>query len=402
MIAGYGTDHYQYEYEVELGLPWQAKDAYLQLSSPFLSADRIKTPTLFLCGQDDMNVPLLNSEQMYQALRRLGVPTELVIYPGENHVVRKPTYQKDLYERYLQWYDRYLRPERVKPSPTTAEVTGLDGRQFAAPELSADARQRLEASFAQATSDFIKNPDSADAIIWLGRRLAYLSRYRDAIDVFSRGIAKFPNDPRMYRHRGHRYITTRQFDKAVADLEKAAALVSNRPDEGEPDGAPGKRPSPSSTLNFNVYYHLGLAYYLQGRFDRALPAYRECMKFSTDNDDSLVATSDWLYMTLRRLGRADEAAKVLEPIKEGMTILDNDAYYKRLLMYKGLREPGDVMAADETDPLQIATQGYGVANFYFVNGDVERAKALLRRVVAGSQWAAFGFIAAEADLGRIK
>jgi hypothetical protein len=115
-----------------------------------------------------------------------------------------------------------------------------------------------------------------------------------------------------------------------------------------------------------------------------------------------VATSDWLYMTLRRLGRADEAAKVLEPIKEGMTILDNDAYYKRLLMYKGLREPGDVMAADETDPLQIATQGYGVANFYFVNGDVERAKALLRRVVAGSQWAAFGFIAAEADLGGIK
>lgn len=282
------------------------------------------------------------------------------------------------------------------------EVTGLDGRQFSAPQLSAEAKQRLEANLAQATGDFIKNPDSADVIIWLGRRLAYLSRYREAIDVFSRGIAKFPNDPRMYRHRGHRYITTRQFDKAVADLEKAAALVKNRPNEGEPDGAPGKRSSPSSTLNFNVYYHLGLAYYLQGRFDKALPAYRECLVFSRDNDDSLVATSDWLYMTLRRLGRADEAAKVLEPINEGMTVLDNDAYYKRLLMYKGLRKPEDVMAADETDPLQIATQGYGVANFLFVNGDTERAKALLRRVVAGTQWAAFGFIAAEADLARMK
>ena len=402
MIAGYGTDHYQYEYELELGLPWQASEAYLKLSSPFLHADRIKTPTLFLCGQDDMNVPLLNTEQMYQALRRLGVPTELVIYPGQNHGIRTPTYQKDRLERYLQWYDRYLRPETVKPVQTSAEVTGLDGRAFVAPALSAEAKQRLEANLAQATGDFIKNPDSADAIIWLGRRLAYLSRYRDAIDVFSRGIAKFPNDPRMYRHRGHRYITTRQFDKAVTDLEKAATLVKNRPNEGEPDGAPGKRPSPSSTLNFNVYYHLGLAYYLQGRFDKALPAYRECMTFSKDNDDSLVATSDWLYMTLRRLGRADDAAKVLEPIREGMTVLDNDAYYKRLLMYKGLRKPEDVMAADETDPLQIATQGYGVANFHFVNGDTERANALLRRVVAGPQWAAFGFIAAEADLARIK
>ena len=406
MIAGYGTDHYQYEYEAELGLPWKNPDAYLKLSGPFMRADQIKTPTLFLCGEADMNVPLLNTEQMYQAVRRLGVPTELVIYPGQNHGIRTPSYLKDRYERYVKWYDTYLRPEKATAdaakSVKTPEAKGLDGRAFFPPELSEEARKRLEDNLAAATTDFVRNPDSADNIIWLGRRLAYLSRFREAIDVFSRGVSKFPNDARMLRHRAHRYVTTRQFDKAIVDFEKAAKLVQGKPNEGEPDGAPGRRPSPSATLKFNIYYHLGLAHYLKGDFERALAAYRECMKYSTDNDDSLVATSDWLYMTLRRLGRKQEADQVLIPIREGMNVLDNAAYYHRLLMYKGLRKPEEVLSNDETDGVQIATQGYGVGNFYLVNGDAARAKAIFRRVVGGTQWAAFGFIAAEADLARMK
>ena len=403
ILAGYGTDHYQYEYEAELGLPWKHADAYLKLSGPFLKADQIKTPTLFLCGEDDMNVPLLNSEQMYQAVRRLGIPTELVIYPGQNHGIRTPSYQKDRLERYVKWYDTYLRPEKaVAFAAAMPETKGLDGRSFFAPELAGDAKKRLEDNLTAATADFVKNPDDVRNIVWMGRRLAYLSRYREAIEVFSRGVAKFPSDARPLRHRAHRYITTRQFDQAIVDFEKAAKLMAGKPNEGEPDGAPGRRPTPSATLKFNIYYHLGLAYYLKGDFAKALTAYRECMKYSTDNDDSLVATSDWLYMTLRRLGQKAEAEKVLEPIKEGMNVLDNAAYYQRLLMYKGLRKPEDVLGNDEQDPLQVATQGYGVGNFYLVNGDTERAKAIFRRVVAGSQWAAFGFIAAEADLARLK
>ena len=88
-FAGYGTDHYQFEYEAELGLPWKNTEGWAKLSKPFLEADKIKTPTLFLCGEVDWNVPLINSEQMYQALRRLGVPTELVVYPGESHGIRR-------------------------------------------------------------------------------------------------------------------------------------------------------------------------------------------------------------------------------------------------------------------------------------------------------------------------
>jgi dipeptidyl aminopeptidase/acylaminoacyl peptidase len=108
-LANYGTDHYQRHWEAELGLPWQNTELWIRLS-PFFQVEKVVTPTLVMCGADDMNVPLLNSEQLYQALRRLGTETELVIYPGEAHSIRRPSFQKDRYERYLGWYDRYLKP----------------------------------------------------------------------------------------------------------------------------------------------------------------------------------------------------------------------------------------------------------------------------------------------------
>jgi dipeptidyl aminopeptidase/acylaminoacyl peptidase len=107
-LAGYGTDQYVKEYEAELGTPWRNLKAYLEVSYPFLHADRIVTPTLFLCGDQDWNVPLLNSEQMYQALKSLGRDTQLVVYPGASHGLARPSHRRDRMERYLAWYGRYL------------------------------------------------------------------------------------------------------------------------------------------------------------------------------------------------------------------------------------------------------------------------------------------------------
>jgi dipeptidyl aminopeptidase/acylaminoacyl peptidase len=107
-LIGYGTDMYTLEYELELGKPWANLDAWRRVSQPFLRADRIVTPTLFLCGQEDWNVPLINSEQMYQALKSLGRKTELVIYPEEAHGIRRPTFVQDRMERYLAWYGEHL------------------------------------------------------------------------------------------------------------------------------------------------------------------------------------------------------------------------------------------------------------------------------------------------------
>jgi dipeptidyl aminopeptidase/acylaminoacyl peptidase len=109
MLAGYGTDQYVREWEIELGLPWQNTDLWLKRSEPFLHADRIKTPTLFLGAGADANVPLAGAEQMYQALRRLHVPTQLVIYPGQYHELDRPSLQVDRMRRYVEWYDRFLK-----------------------------------------------------------------------------------------------------------------------------------------------------------------------------------------------------------------------------------------------------------------------------------------------------
>jgi dipeptidyl aminopeptidase/acylaminoacyl peptidase len=110
-LTGYGTDQYIKEYEAELGTPWANTRAYLEVSYPFLHADRIVTPTLFLCGDQDWNVPLLNSEQMYQALKSLGRETQLIVYPGASHSLDKPSHRRDRMERYLGWYGKYLRAE---------------------------------------------------------------------------------------------------------------------------------------------------------------------------------------------------------------------------------------------------------------------------------------------------
>ncbi len=109
MLALYGTDEWVRHWELELGRPWENTQKWLQLSYPFLHADRISTPTLFLGGELDVNVPVANSEQMYQALKSLGVDTRLIIYPGEYHNINRPSFRRDRLERYLAWYDKYLR-----------------------------------------------------------------------------------------------------------------------------------------------------------------------------------------------------------------------------------------------------------------------------------------------------
>ncbi|MFC1529890.1 hypothetical protein ACFL6R_04135, partial [Gemmatimonadota bacterium] len=106
------------------------------------------------------------------------------------------------------------------------------------------------------------DPRNADTIIWFGRRAAYMGEYREAITIFTRGILTFPGDARMYRHRGHRYITLRNFDRAVADFETAARLIEGTEDQVEPDGLPNAMNIPLSSLHSNVWYHLGLAHYL--------------------------------------------------------------------------------------------------------------------------------------------
>ena len=121
-VAFYGTDQYIIQYDHEIGPPWNPKswETYMKISYPFLHADRIQTPTLFLGGERDFNVPIEGSQQMYQALKSLGIDTQLIIYPNENHGIQRPSYQRDRMERYLAWYEKYIKKAAAAPSTSTA------------------------------------------------------------------------------------------------------------------------------------------------------------------------------------------------------------------------------------------------------------------------------------------
>jgi tetratricopeptide (TPR) repeat protein len=272
-------------------------------------------------------------------------------------------------------------------------VFAVDGYGQEKPENTALKNYEL------AKKNFKANPNEENTI-WLGRRTAYLGKYKEAVEIYTQGLEKFPYSYKLYRHRGHRHITTRKFKKAIEDFKKAAQLVKGKPLEIEPDGIPNKANIPLSNTQFNIWYHLGLAYYLIGDFERAASSYRQCMKWCK-NDDTLVATVHWLYMTYQRMNNKKAAEKLLIPITKDMKIIEDYSYHDLVLMYKGLKTPGSLLVYKKergTDPaLENATRGYGIGNWYYYNGQKEKAKEMFEKVLKTKNRAAFGYIAAETD-----
>jgi tetratricopeptide (TPR) repeat protein len=238
-----------------------------------------------------------------------------------------------------------------------------------------------------------------DNIIWYGRRLAYLHRYMDAINIYGKGMVHHPQAPELYRHRGHRYITIRQLQNAVTDLLHAAELARSRNLEAEPDGIPNKLNIPLSNLHFNIYYHLGLAYYLQADYPKAIEAYLRCMTYSI-NPDLKIATTDWLYLSYLRAGQKAAGEQLLTGIHPDMEIIENDGYLELLLIYKKIKQPAALIDT-ALNPLTFVTQNYGLSCWYDFNHHPAKAASLRRLILSSGFWPAFGYIAAEADSLRL-
>lgn len=287
----------------------------------------------------------------------------------------------------------------VAATPTFAQPCAKAAKEVK-PVLSDSARLAHSEKLEIAARNYTAEP-TADNLIWFARRKGYLGHYKDAIEVLTAGVTKFPKDARMYRHRGHRYITLRCLDDAIVDLDKAAKLIKGKPDEVEPDGLPNAQNIPTSTLQSNIWYHLGLAYYLKGHFKKAIEAYKEGVKVST-NSDMLVATSHWYYMALRRTENFKEAEKVLIAIDGDVEVIENEDYLKLLRLYRSEVRPEMLLEMiDSADSLGSASLGYGVGNWFLYNRDKIRARQIFRKVTGGNQWASFGFIAAEVELARL-
>lgn len=266
------------------------------------------------------------------------------------------------------------------------------------PLVSTPPGKRVLSELEAAQKVFMQDPDVVENWIWLGRWTAYSGNYRKAIQIYSEGLKAFPGEPRLFRHRGHRYISIREFDRAIYDFEMAAKLIQGTENIMEPDGMPNAQNIPVSSLHGNIWYHLGLAYYLKGAYQQSLDAFTLGLN-STNNDDNVVSVTHWIYMNNRLLGEEQAALEALEGIKADMNIIENMSYHQLCLFYKGEISEEELLGDELTSSAGDAVL-YGLANWHYYNNDPNRAKEIYEQILKGSGWASFGYIAAENDYLR--
>lgn len=274
----------------------------------------------------------------------------------------------------------------------TIALSAALGLQAPGPQAVAAARQAYE----RATMHFEKNenpealaaydeairldPSKADYFVGRGRTLARLRRYDEAFNAYGEAHRLDPDDAMVLRYRGHNYINVRKIDLALADLTTAEAMKQD---------------------DFGIYYHLALAYYLDGQFGNAADAYNGCVRTSTSDDDR-IACYAWQYPSLRRAGRAAEAKALLDKIVPDLDVTENSSYLDRLLLFKGVRSEAEVAEQMEVSPLNLSTVGYGLGLWHLLEGRPDRAREYFERATTSDYWPAFGFIAAEVELTRMK
>jgi tetratricopeptide (TPR) repeat protein len=246
--------------------------------------------------------------------------------------------------------------------------------------------------------------DSAalDSAIWAGRRLGYQGKFAEAVAAYSAALARWRDEPHLLRHRGHRYLSQRDYARAVADLSRAGRVTRGWALEIEPDGQPNAKGIPVSTLQYNIWYHLGLAEWLRGNARGALAAYEQCLAVSR-NDDSRVAARYWLWQILVRLGRRDDAAAMAASARAETDLIENQSYAKLLALFDGRVTPDDLAPAASAAALVDVTLGYGIGAWHRANGRMSEARAAWELVVNGTgPQATFGALAAREELARLR
>jgi tetratricopeptide (TPR) repeat protein len=300
----------------------------------------------------------------------------------------------------------------VAAAPAAAEparkppraVLSLTGEPLTAPPLDPAIEAKRRRELAAAQEAFARDPEDVDAIVWLGRRTAYLSDYHGAVDIYTEGLTHHPDEPRLLRHRGHRYLTLRRFDEAVVDLQAAAGAMLLSPDEVEDDGLPNAAGVPTSTLYTSVWYHLALAHFLLRDYPRAALAWEAC-RDAARSDDMRVAAQYWLAIVALRTGERDEAQSLATRVDPDVTLYENFAYRRLLALFAGDAAPEDVAAlaepargAQAVSPVERATYAFGLGIWHLGHGRATEAHRWFETAIGTGQWASFGALAAEVEL----
>lgn len=258
-----------------------------------------------------------------------------------------------------------------------AAPLGAQSVQYRSPAGIEYRSQRDTGAIRRAESALAADPRNVQKIIALGTAQSGARQFREAIATFTRGLEIAPDEPMLYRWRGHRHLSVREFDEAMADLTRGFALDST---------------------NYGVLYHLGIVRFVRGDFAGAADAFRRAQPLAPDAGE-LAGATDWLWMSLSRAGRGEEARAMLARRPDSLET--QVAYARRLRLYRGEIGPDDVITAADTADVQVATLAYGIGDWYLVRGDTARARPWFERSVATGGWPGFGFIVSEVELRRL-
>ena len=258
-----------------------------------------------------------------------------------------------------------------------SSIAGAQSVQYRSPAGVEYRSQADTGAIARAESALVAEPRNIDRIIALGVAQSGARQFREAIETFNRGLAIEPNNALLLRWRGHRYLSLRKFDSAMADLTRGISL--------------------DSTL-YGIWYHLGVLRFVRGDFTGAAEAFTRAQPRAPDAGE-LAGATDWLWMSLMRAGRATEAAAMLA--RHPDSLATTNAYARRLKLYRGEIGPNEVFTPADTSDIQVATLSYGLGNWYLVHGDPVRAREMFERSVKSGGWPAFGFIVSEIELERL-
>lgn len=232
--------------------------------------------------------------------------------------------------------------------------------------------------------------------IAIGRSLSGIGRFRRQVEVYTEGLAQFPQSYKLLRHRGHRYINLRELDNAIDDLTRAEELIRDQPPVYEYD-ASGKQ---GATYQHQIWYHIGLYHFLKREYAKGAEAFEKSLATAYTGGDKAGA-SDWLYNCYMRAGEKEKAAAIAKPFTPGFDIENKDyPYFRRLLLFNGQIQPAELV--DESKAigdmtLYEMTKLYGLANYYLYQGDTTRAKNLYNKILESPEWAGFAYASAELD-----
>jgi len=231
---------------------------------------------------------------------------------------------------------------------------------------------------ARAQAALSADPKNVERFVQLGVAQSGARQFREAIQTFTRAMAIEPNNAMLYRWRGHRYLSVRELDKAQADLANGLKLDST---------------------NYGILYHLGIVRFARGDFAGAAQLFARAQPRAPDAGE-LAGSTDWLWMSLMRAGRKADAEAMLARRPDSLPV--DNAYARRLKLYRGAITPDSVITSADTADVQAATLAYGLGDWYLVRGDTARAKSYFERSVKSGGWPAFGFIMSEVELRRLK